>query len=61
MVTPATAPPPPPAPTFAQITSVPIIGTVLAFIAAGAFAYFVFQENEGNAELKRLSHEVQCV
>jgi len=41
-----------------MITSVPIIGTVLAFIAAGAFAYFVFQENEGNAELKRLSHEV---
>jgi len=41
-----------------MIVSVPVIGTSLAFISAGAFAYFVFQENEGNAELKRLSHEV---
>jgi len=41
-----------------MVTSVPIIGTGIAFIAAIAFAHFVFQENEGNPELKRLSHEV---
>lgn len=54
-----TPPPPLAPPPLNQIITVPILATILAFVAAGFFTVFVFRESEGNTELKRLSNEVQ--